>query len=102
MPVSVMLTQPLILSSLTVSRARLTERVSRLRSVTAVLEREREASRGQLELSLLTPPSVRPTVRLLQSQSGVRSSEIMFGRNYSFSLFKAHYMSLCHEGKKCP
>ena len=70
MPVSVMLTQPLILSSLTVSRARLTERVSRLRSVTAVLEREREASRGQLELSLLTPPSVRPTVRLLQSQSG--------------------------------
>ena len=65
MPVSVMLVQPLILSSLTVSRPRLTERVIRLRSVTAVLERERLASRGQLAVTLLTPPSVRPWTRLL-------------------------------------
>ena len=65
MPVSVMKMQPLILSSLTVSLPRLTERVIRLRSVTAVLERDRLARRGQLAVILLTPPSVRPWARLL-------------------------------------
>ena len=60
MPVSVMLEQPLILSSLRLSLARLTERVRRLRSVRAVLERLRLARRGQLAVSLLTPPSVSP------------------------------------------